>query len=128
MKLMVSKSDNIKIKVYCWEVDNEVEASHQKSDAPQDVDVVEQVEFTFRKPNYADSNIIIRNSNFRADGEDTSLNVTAFQEQILRSLLIDWDMKDDDGNKVSLNNVSISNLVPAVARASVAGALELIKI
>ena len=128
MQLLVNKTDFVKVKVYCWEVDGEVEASHQKTDVPQDVDVVEQVEFTFRKPNYADSNIIIRNSNFRADGEDTSLNVTAFQEQILRSLLVDWDMKDDDGNKVSLNNVSISNLVPAVARSSVAGALEVIKI
>lgn len=128
MRLMVSKSDNIKIKVFCWEVDGEVEASHQKSDVPQDMDVVEQVEFTFRKPNYADSNIIIRNSNLRADGEDTSLNVTAFTDQILRSLLIDWDMKDDDENKIPVNNVSISNLVPNVARSAVAGALDRIKI
>jgi hypothetical protein len=128
LKLLVSKSDNVKIVVYCWEQNGEVEASHQKGDVPQEVSVVEQVEFSFRKPSYADSNIIIRNSNFTTEGEETSLNVTAFQEQILRSLLVDWDMKDEEGNKVLVNNVNINNLLPSVARASVAGILDKIRI
>lgn len=127
MKLMVSKHDNIAIKVFCWEQDGEVEASHQKSDVPQNVDVVEIVEFIFRKPNYADSNVIIRNSNLKTEGEETSLNVTAFQEQILKSLLVDWDMKDDEENKIPVNAMNINNLIPAVARASVAGCLDRIK-
>jgi hypothetical protein len=128
MQLLVSKSDNVKVTVYCWEQDGEVEASHLKSDVPQDINACEQVEFSFRKPGYADSNIIIRNSNFKMEGEDTTLNVTSFQDQVLRSLLVDWTLKDEDGKKVNVNNVSINNLVPNVARAAVAGVLEKIRI
>ena len=128
MKLLVSKSDNVKVMVYCYEVDGEVEASHLKSDVPKDITVCEQVEFSFRKPGYADSNVIIRNSNFKMEGEDTTLNVTSFQDQILRSLLVDWTMKDEDENKIPVNNASISNLVPNVARAAVGGVLEKIRI
>lgn len=129
MKLLVDRSDDVKVTVYCWEANGEIEASHLKSDVPKDdVNVVEQVEFSFRKPNYSDSNVIIRNSNFKTEGEETSLNVSAFQEQILRSLLVDWDMKDDSGEKITLNNVSINALIPSVARAAVSGALEKIRI
>jgi len=128
MQLLVNRSDNVKVTVYCWEQDGEVEASHQKTDAPQDVSAVEQVEFSFRKPSYADSNVIIRNSNFKTEGEETSLNVTSFQEQVLRSLLVDWTLKDDDGSKIPMNNVNLSNLLPSVARAAVAGVLDKIRI
>jgi len=128
MRILVDKTDSVSVMVYCWEVDDDVEASHLKSEVPQDVSVVEQVEFTFRKPGHSDSNTIIRNSNLKVEGEDTSLNVTAFQEMILKTLLHRWDLKDNDGKKVPLNTVSINNLVPSVARAAVAGALNRINI
>ncbi|MHA2279295.1 MAG: hypothetical protein ACXAC5_00180 [Promethearchaeota archaeon] len=129
MKLLVDRNDDVKVIVYCWELDGEVEASHLKSDVPKEnIKVVEKVEFSFRKPNYADSNVIIRNSNFKTEGEETSLNVSAFQEQVLRSLLIDWDMKDEDEQKIPVNNVSINNLIPSVARAAVSGVLDKIRI
>jgi hypothetical protein len=128
MKLLVDRGQNVKVMVYCWEQDGEVEASHQKGDVPQDITVAEQVEFTFRKPSYADSNIIIRNSNFKTEGEETSLNVTSFQEQVLRSLLTDWTLKDEDEGKIPVNNVNINNLIPSVARAAVAGVLDKIRI
>ena len=129
MKLLVDRSDNVKVLVYCWEADGEIEASHLKSDVPKEnINVVEKVEFSFRKPNYADSNAIIRNSDFKTEGEDTRLDVSAFQNQILRSLLTDWDMKDEDGKKIAVNNATISSLVPTVARAAVSGVLEKIRI
>lgn len=127
MQLLVNKTDFVKVKVYCWEVDGEIEASHLKSEVPKETDS-EVVEFSFRKPGYADSNIIIRNSNFKMDGEDTTLNVTSFQENVLRALLVDWDMKDEEGQKIAVNTISINNLVPNVARAAVSGALEKIRI
>lgn len=127
LNLLVNKTDLVKVKVYCWEVDGEIEASHLKSEAPKDSDP-EVVEFSFRKPGYADSNIIIRNSNFKMEGEDTTLNVTSFQENILRALLVDWDLKDEEGQKVPVNTVSLNNLIPNVARASVSGVLEKIRI
>ena len=129
MKLFVNKSDSVSVRVYCWEKDGEVEASCLKTDVPQEhIEVVEQVDFTFRKPSYADSNIIIRNSDIKAGGEEMQINVQVFQEQILRALLIDWTIKNEEGNRVPVNNVSINNLLPSVARAAVAGALEKIKI
>lgn len=127
LNLLVSKTDNIKVLVYCYEQDGEIEATHIKSDVPKDMET-EEVEFIFRKPGYADSNIIIRNSNFKMEGEDTTLNVTSFQEGVLRTLLIDWDLKDEEGEKVAVNIVSLNNLIPAVARAAVSGALDKIRI
>jgi len=126
--LLVNRTDNVKVMIYCWTENGEVEASHLRSDVPENIDVCQQVEFTFRKPGYADSNVIIRNSNFKLDGEETTLNVTSFQENVLRSLLMDWDMVDEDGKKIPVNNVSINNLLPSVARAAVSGVLEKIKI
>lgn len=128
MKLLINRTDTVEVMVYCWEQDKEVEASHQKTDVPQNIDVCQQVEFVFRKPGYADSNVIIRNSNFKLEGEETTLNVTAFQEQILRTLLMDWDLKDDNDEKIPMNNVNVNNLLPSVARAAVAGVLEKVRI
>lgn len=128
MKLLVDRSDKIEVVVYCWEVDEEVEASHLKEEIPENVSMVEQLRCTFRKPGHQDSNNIIRNSDFKTEGEDTTLNVTRFQDQILRTLLIDWDMKDEDGKRVSVNNVSINNVLPSVARAAVSGILDKIRI
>ncbi len=127
LNLLVNRTDNVKVKVYCWEADGEIEASHLKSEVPKDADP-EVVEFSFRKPGYADSNIIIRNSNFKMEGENTTLNPTSFQENVLRALLVDWDLKDEEGQKIAVNTVSINNLVPAVARGAVSGVLEKIRI
>ncbi len=128
MKLLVGKQDVVDVTVYCYEVDGQVEATHVKTETPQDVEVVEKVNFQFRKPGYADSNVIIRNAGVKIEGEETSLNAQAFQDQILRSLLTDWDLKDEDGKKIPMNNLSINNLVPSVARAAVGGVLEVIRI
>lgn len=127
MQLLVNRTDFVKVKVYCWEADGEIEASHIKSEVPKETEP-EVVEFSFRKPGYADSNIIIRNSNFKMEGEETTLNVTSFQENVLRSLLVDWDLKDEDGQKVAVNTVSLNNLVPVVARSAVSGVLDKIRI
>lgn len=129
MRLLVSKSDTIEVIVYCWEVDGEVQASHLREEVPQTgIDYVEQLRCVFRKPNYQDSNIIIRNSDFKVGDDNTTLNVTSFQEQILRALLVDWDLKDDDDKKIPVNNLNINNLLPSVARAAVSGVLERIRI
>jgi len=127
MKLLVNRTDNVKVIVYCWEAEGEIEATHIKSEVPKNVEA-EEVEFIFRKPGYADSNIIIRNSNFKMDGEDTTLNVTSFQDNVLRALLIDSNMKDEDGQKIPINSVTINNLVPAIARSAVSGVLDHVRL
>ncbi len=130
LNLIVSKTDNVKVKVYCWEAEGEIEASHLKTEIPKDVksESVEEFEFIFRKPGYADSNIIIRNSNVKMEDGESSVSPIDFQENILRTLLVDWDLKDEEGKKIALNAISVNNLVPNVARASVSGAVEKIRI
>lgn len=127
MKLLVDKADNVKVTVYCWESDGDIEASHLKSEVA-DTQGMKTVDFTFKKPSYADSNTIIKNAGLTMDGEDTRLDATAFQDQVLRSLLIDWSITDDEGEPVSVNTLSINNLVPSVARAAVTGVLDKIRI
>lgn len=127
LNLLVSKTDNVTVKVYCWEADGDIEATHVKSEVPKDIEA-EEVEFIFRKPGYADSNIIIQNSNFKMDGDDTTLNVTSFQNNVLRALLVDSNMKDEEGEKIVMNTITINALIPNVARAAVSGVLEKIKI
>ncbi len=128
MRLLVKKSDSVKVVVYCWEVDSEVNASHLKSEVPSGVTDTEEVEFELRKPNYADSNSIIRMADFKTDGEDTKMNVSSFQESILKTLLCGWTLKNDDGNRIPVNSANINMLDPNVARAAVSGALEKIRI
>lgn len=128
MKLFVDKTDVIVVKVYCWEEGGEVSASFQKTDVPSEVNVVEQIDFTFRKPNYADSSSIMKNADLKTEGTETRINVQSFQDLILRSLLIDWSMKDEDGKKVIVNNTNINNLIPSIARAAVSGVLEKVKL
>lgn len=127
LNLLVSKTDNVTVKIYCYEQDGEIEATHIKSEVPKDVEM-EEVEFIFRKPGYADSNMIIQNSNFKMDGEETTLNVTSFQNNVLRSLLIDSSLKDEEGQKIAINTLTINALVPAVARSAVNAILEKIRI
>lgn len=129
MQLLVTKSDNIDVTIYCWEVDGTVEASHDKNEVPrEDGKEVEKVKFTFRKPGYADSNIIIRNADFKVGDEGNTVNFLSFQESVLRALWIDWDRKDDNGDKIPVNSVTINNLIPSVARAAVSGVLDKIRI
>ena len=126
MKLLVNKQDTVEIRIYCWEKEGETEASHLKSDVPQDVNVVEQVDFVFRKPTYADSNAIIRLADIKASGED--LNLPMFQEAILKTLLQDWNIKDENEGKVPISVAAINQLHPNLARAAVSGVLLRIRI
>ncbi len=125
--VLVSRTDNVKVKVYCWEADGSIEATHIKSEIPKDVKT-EEVEFVFRKPGYADSNIIIRNSNFKMEGEENSASIVSFQENVLRTLLVDWDLKDEEDQKIAVNTISVNNLVPAVARSAISAILDKIRI
>lgn len=127
LNLLVSKTDNVTVKVFCWSADGDIEATHVKSEVPKDVEM-EEVEFIFRKPGYADSNIIIQNSNLKMEGDDTALNAVSFQNNVLRTLLVDWTLKNEEGQKIAVNTMSLNNLVPNVARSAVNSVLDKIRI
>ena len=125
-KFFVKKGAKLHVSVHVWEnEDGELDASHNSTQVPEDMEA-EKVNFTFRKPNYADSNMIIQQS--QADVTQGSIDVTSFQNVILRSLLIDWSLTDEQGQKVAVNVANIDELEPTVARAAVAAVLEKIRL
>lgn len=127
MKFLVDRSDTIEVKVFCYDEDGNVEATSVKSDVPKNVEVVEELRFTFRKPGYGDSNVIIRNSKFGFESENMTADINIFQDTVLRTLLVDWNLKDEEGKSISLNSANIGNLIPSIARAAVSGVMEKIK-
>jgi hypothetical protein len=125
LKFFVENSDIVTVAVHVWEADGQVEASYQESDIPKEVKA-DRVEFTFKRPNYADSNAIMQSSGLNVDGTG-GINFLIFQNTVLRSLLKGWNLKNEDGDKVPFTNANINNLIPAIARAAVAGVLDKIK-
>lgn len=128
MNLIVNRTDTVSVTVYCFEQDGGIEASHEKSEVPENIEVCQTVVFKFRKPGHADSNAIIRNSSFKVDGDDTNFSPSEFQDQVLRTLLVGWDLKTEEGKAIAVNPMNVGNLLPSVARAAVTGALEKIRI
>ncbi len=122
---MFVKKDTIPIPVWVYEVDGNVEATHDKDDVPDSAET-SQVNFIFRKANFADSNKILRQ--VQSSDPDAPIDVAGFQELVLRELLFDWDLKDDNGGKVAINRSTIDSLEPTVARAAAAGIMTKIRI
>lgn len=122
MKLFVKKSDRVEINVYITETeDGVIEAS---STIPENAEKSDCVKFYFRHPNYSDSKFIMSSYSYI----NGSVDPVQFQENILKRLLADWDLTNDDGEKVPCTPESINNLLPQVARAAVSGVLEKISI
>ena len=122
MQMFVKKNTKVEVDVYVWEDEHgNVDATHDKALVPEKIEKVETISFTFRKPTYQDSTSILRQSNIRNENE---IDFAEFQDVVLRTLLIDWNLKDDQGQPVSVRGQAVSNLQPAIARAAVAGCLE----
>ncbi len=131
MKLIVSRTDRLDVTIYCFEVGGILSATHIEADIPKSVGDVEKATFTFRKPNHSDSQAIFKQCNFKPNvtGEgDVTFNVSELQDVVLRVLLVDWDLTDDDGKKLPLSAGNVNALDPAVARSVAAGCLEKIRL
>ena len=130
MKLTVSRSDRVTVTVHAYEIDGNIEATHDKGEIPKGMEDIQEAAFTFRRPGHADSTSIFKECNFKptAEGKIQSFDVTVLQEAVLRTLLVGWDLMDDDGKKMSLTAGNINSLHPAVARAASAGCLDKIRL
>jgi len=129
MKITVSKTDTFDVRVYAYSVDGEIGATHDKSDLPENVDETEEVKFVFRRPSNFDSNTILKES--RVNGPDESnlkLDISLLQDAILRKLLVDWDVKDDNNEKLRLTQGNINILHPDIARAAASGCMDKVKL
>ena len=127
MDIFVKRDDNVVVSVFAYEDANNVDATHDRTQVPKSVGEVKEIKFTFRKPTHEDSMTITRSAQIRND-EAGSMDVVQFQNQILLNLCVDWDVTDADGRKVPVTRQGKLNLQPAIARAAVAGALEVIRL
>lgn len=122
MDFFVKKNTKVEVVVYVWENDDHhIEATHEKASVPEKVEKAETISFYFRQPTYADSVAILRQAAVHGDGE---VDFAEVQDFVLKTLLADWSIKDDQGQSVSVRAQAINNLQPAIARAAVAGCFQ----
>lgn len=129
MKLLVKRSDKIEVPVYVYEDAGSLNATHDRDDVPKSLES-EELKFIFRRPTYQDSTSILGMAQATATtvGEEIKVDAAKFQNHILRTLLVDWTVTDEDGSKVECNVANVNSLDPAVARAAIAGVLLKIRL
>lgn len=113
IEMFVKKNSIIHIDVYVYEVNGNVEATHEKSEIPKDTET-EIVGFDFRQANYADSNKVLKQLQVKQD----MIDYGALQSVVLHSLLSDWTFTDESGKKIKVTEQTVNSLQPAVARAA----------
>lgn len=121
--MFVKKGNKLQIDVFVYETEEGVEATTEKQEVPQNV-TAEVVSFTFRRPNYADSNTLLRQFQGMTGG---TVDVGSLQNLAMSTMLVDWSLTDEKGEKVSVNKTNIDALQPAIGRAAAMGYLGKIK-
>lgn len=122
MNVFVKKDDVINVEVYAWEVNNGIEAVSEKSEVGNREH--QTLHFVFKKPNYSDWKSVLDSAQIGENQGNVALNVTQFQDQVLRRLLKDWDLSDENGNAVSFSLKQLDTLEPKIAAAAAAGVLS----
>lgn len=123
ISMFVKKSNKVKIDVFVYEAEDGIEATIERHEVPKDIEP-EVVTFIFRRPNYADSNMLLRQ--MKGFNED-NVDIGPLQNIAMHNMLVDWTLVDDDGKKVSLNRTNIDSLQPSIGRAAALGYLGNIK-
>ena len=126
INVLVSKVNVVKVPVFIWKDNDNVAATHLKEEVPAEIQA-ETITFTFRKPAHRDSIGIIRAAQMTDTGAAT-IDVSAFQDQVLQTLMTGWDLKDEQGEDVPFRKDTINSLEPAVSRAAAAGILGKVSI
>lgn len=131
MKFIVSRSDKVEVIIYCYEVGDDIEATSTKEEIPKSVEQVEMIHLSFRRPSHGDSQSIFRQCNFQPNVTGSgaaTMDVTDLQEAVLRTLLVGWDIKDDNDKTLPVTAGNVNSLAPAIARAAASGCLSVIKL
>ena len=128
MKLLVEKDDIFKITVYAYmDKNDDVIATIDEKEIPIDSKVT-TVNFTFRRPNNKDS-VSLSSSSISTDAEGkVKVDIITMQDKVRRNLLVDWDLTDEEGQKIPFNVNNLDKLHPAVSRVVSIEALSKIKI
>jgi hypothetical protein len=79
-----------------------------RGDAKKDGEV--SVTFEFRKPSWGDTRKIM-GSSAKVDGEgNATIDTYKFMDATLKTLMVDWDIKGEDGKKATLDGNGIDEL------------------
>ena len=81
--------------------------------------MVESVTVKFRYPTYADDRAITRAATAPDQNGIPVVNVVSLQNIMLFTLIKEWDLKNDKGEEVPINDATLGNLHPTIARAMV---------
>jgi hypothetical protein len=120
MNIFVKNTDQVEVEVYAWEdpENGDLIASNDEKDVPARVEA-QIVKCYFRRPNYQDSNAILRSASITGQANATP-DLMSFQDAIIRTLLLEVKFGDET---TDMRQVKINTLHPSIARAAVAGVL-----
>lgn len=122
MKIFVSKSDRVEVEVYAFETDKGVDAAVDEKDVPTGVQF-KKLKFFFQKPTYEDSRSILSNST-----SGLEVNPMSLQNSLIKILLKEWDLTDENDKAIECSSKNISSLSPTIVRAAAAGLLTKVQI
>ena len=126
MNFFVNKDDVVKIDVFVYLKDNDIEVVEELSEVPKE-HKHEKVNFTFRKPTYQDSSQILGISQKIVNNE-IQIDPVLLSDQVIKKLLIDWDLKTEAGEKIDCKMENVNKVHPSLIRTAVNKIVKIIKI
>lgn len=126
MKCFVSNSDTIKVTIFAFDHNGATDAASAKDQIPKEATEIQELDFVFRAPSYRDSTTILKNAQIRIDG--MPMNIMEFQDNILRNLILSWNLKDDEGKDVPVTTAAINSLLPVIARTACSTLMDHVKL
>lgn len=100
--LIVSPNDTFKVNViYTKDVKGEIKFLNEKPETGE----ANEEWFEFRRPNWSDVQIIMRNATNNGLRQIDQLDAMSFMDAKIRVLLKSWSLKDEKGKSLTLDNV-----------------------
>lgn len=122
--VFVKKSDRIKVTVYTYDSEGQLQATFDKSEIPDSAGNPMELEFLFRRPSHSDSTKMMKSVAIKEEGRLDSSGLSQLNDTILTTLLVGWNIIED-GEHVPFDKNKIHSLHPAVARAAATGLLSI---
>ena len=114
INVFVNPSETIDLVLYAYEKEKETVFTFDESTIPPDSEV-EQLEFSFRKPDHKASNYITSNSLSVNSVGEASIDSSKMQDALFKTLLIKWNLKEN-GKIPEITNSRIDSLQPNLVR------------
>ena len=114
INIFVDPSKTVDIVLYAYEKDDETLFTLNDSEIPPDTEV-EQLKFSFRRPDHKASNHITSLS-LQVDSQgEASIDSSKMQDTLFKTLLTKWSLKEND-KPIEITNARIDSLDPNIVR------------